>query len=395
MPFEANIRVFNFRFIAAGVLRGVLFYLLLGANVQAQNNRVEGLLIGSLIGDAAGGPDEFQSPDRSIWTQVDTVLSSQGLTELAARFRLKPYSRRPHPESYGQWLADAPAGTVTDDSRFKVMLFRSLEDAGQPDRLAFAQALLAWHADSTSKYGSLPQQWLDEFAYAARWELGERDPARARPPERQWGGIPTMAGQMPFLPLAAIAPANPERAYQMTWDMDFMDNGIGRDLNAALVAGLAEALAPHASWITIEEAMRSTDPYGFGEIAWVPRRLNRWLDKAHDIAKRSEGRPFRLFQLLEAELNAETWWEAWVPMTVVFACAEVASYHPLATMQLIMEFGRDTDSYMQVAGAIFGALYGATIFPEDMRETVDTRLKEDYGVSVDDWVEIVKALRAE
>lgn len=356
------------------------------------DDRIEGLLIGALIGDAGGGPDEFQVPDRSVWTRMDTILTAEGRAALAARFQLKPYIRRPHPESYGQWSANALAGTVTDDSRFKIMFFESLKASGKPSRRAFAEALLNWHADSTSAYGDLPQQWLDEFAYAARWELGERDLRIARPPERQWGGIPTMAGQMPFLPIAALVPAQPERAYSLTWEMDFLDNGIGRDMNAALVAGLAAALSPEASWSSIEEAMRTTDPFGFGEIDWVSRRMNRWLDTAADIAVRSEHRPARLYQLLEEELGAETWWEAWVPMTVVFAAARVASYDPLATMQLIMEFGHDTDSYMQVAGALFGALHGAEVFPLEMRRTVESRLMADYNVSVSDWIQLLQSL---
>lgn len=356
------------------------------------DDRIEGLLIGALIGDAAGGPDEFQAPDRSVWTRTDVTLNAEGRAALAARFRLKPYTRRPNPESYGQWLANAPAGTVTDDSRFKIMFFESLKTSGKPSREAFAEALLAWHADTTSVYGDLPRQWLDEFAYAARWELGERDLRIARPPERQWGGIPTMAGQMPFLPIAALTPGQPAKAYSITWEMDFLDNGIGRDLNAALVAGLAAALSPNASWSSVEAAMRTTDPFGFGEIDWVSRRMSRWLDKAADIAARSENRPARLYQLLEEELDAETWWEAWVPMTVVFAAVRVASYDPLATMQLIMEFGHDTDSYMQVAGALFGALHGAEVFPAAMRRTVASRLMADYNVAVSDWMQVLQSL---
>ena len=388
---KANLRQTYIRFIFLGLLLNISHVM---AAQPSLESRIEGLLIGALIGDAAGGPDEFQTPNRSIWTRTDTILTHQGRAELASRFRLKPYTRRPNPEPYGQWSSNAPAGTFTDDSRFKIMLFKSLEAAGKPDRKAFAKALLAWHADSTSEYGTLPQEWLDEFAYAARWELGERDPERARPPERQWGGIPTMAGQMPFLPLAALAPNNPAKAYLLTWEMDFMDNGIGQDMNAALVAGLSAALAPNADWPTVEMAMRTTDPFGFGEIDWVERRLTRWLDRAHDMAERAEKRPARLYRLFEEELGAETWWEAWVPMTVVFACAHLAEYDPLATMQLILEFGRDTDSYLQVAGALFGALHGADVFPIEMREIVVGRLELDYHASLEAWKKTLATLRS-
>ncbi|MEM1097136.1 MAG: ADP-ribosylglycohydrolase family protein, partial [Bacteroidota bacterium] len=32
------------------------------------HDRIEGLLIGAFIGDAAGGPVEFQAPQRGPWT---------------------------------------------------------------------------------------------------------------------------------------------------------------------------------------------------------------------------------------------------------------------------------------------------------------------------------------
>lgn len=204
-----------------------------------------------------------------------------------------------------------------------------------------------------------------------------------------------MAGQMPFLPAAALHPGEPAAAYMATWHMDFLDTGWGRDMTASLVAGLSRALAPHATWQTIEGAMRSTDPYGFGHVPWVERRVDRWLDTARSIAGRAGGRPAVLYELLEAELGAETWWEAHVPVVVVFAAAETAGYDPLATMQLILEFGHDTDSSLQLAGAFFGALHGADVFPEEMRETVDIRLREDFGESITEWTELLIAYRQE
>ncbi len=371
------------------MLRFVFLLILLPLPAAAQPHlsaRIEGLLIGALIGDAAGGPDEFQAPEQSVWTRTDTVLSDAGIAALRDRFALKPYTRRPFPEPYAHWTADAPPGTVTDDSRFKLLFFQSLEETGRPDRDAFARAILTWHADTTGRYGSLPREWLDEFAYAARWVLGERDLRRALPPERQWGGLPTMAGQMPFLPIAAFHPGDPDAAYRTTWEVDFLDNGVGRDINAGVVAGLAAALAPDASWASVEQAIRETDPFGFAEVPWVQRRATRWLDVAHNAVAQSDGRARRLFAALEATLEAEQWWEAWVPLTVTIACAELARHDPLATMQLIMEFGHDTDSYMQVAGALFGALHGQDVFPDDIQHTLRRRLSDDYEVDLDDWM---------
>jgi hypothetical protein len=397
-------------------LRVVLTALLIIMSVEARpllaqsgaapdaRARIEGLVYGSVIGDAAGGPTEFAPPVRSGWTTRGRPLDAAARAGLADRFRLSEYTAVDEAAPYGPWRDRAPAGTVTDDTRFKILFMRSLDvgsdssgsggpdggDAGDP-AAAFAREIIRWHDEADGPYGDLPRLWLDEFALAARWVLGERNAERARPPERQWGGIATMAGQMPFLPAAALTPGDPESAYMAVWRADFLDNGWGRDMNAALVAGLSAALGDGADFHAVEAAMRGTDPFGFSDVPWVERRVDRWLDGAHDIARRAAGDPARLYELLETELGAETWWEAHVPVTVVFAAAETAHYDPLATMQLILEFGHDTDSSLQVAGALFGALHGPDIFPEEMRRMVRTRLAEDYGVSIDDWVSRLRA----
>lgn len=369
------------RFLTAGLL----VLLLAPTFTMAQptlRDRVEGLILGSLIGDAAGGPWEFQPPQRSRWTRTDTVLTAAGRAALADRFALKAYPKTAEP--YAQWTDYAPPGTVTDDSRFKWLFVQMLAEEATLSNEAFARTLLRFHADTTGPGGPLRQAWLDEFAYAARWILGDRE--HGRPPERSWGGIPTMAGQMPFLLVAALHPGDPEQAYRTTWALDFLDNGYGKDVTAALVAGLAAALADGATWATIEQTIRTVDPYGFGEVPWVPRRVTQWLDVADRAAAEAEGRPARLYRILERDLNAVTWWEAWVPPVVVFAGADLAAYDPLASMQLVLEFGHDTDSYLQVLGAYLGALHGKQVFPEAMRRQVRERMRQEYGVALDDWL---------
>ena len=61
----------------------------------------------------------------------------------------------------------------------------------------------------------------------------------------------------------------------------------------------------------------------------------------------------------------------------------------MASMELMMEFGHDTDSYAQVMGAILGAIHGRSVFPEDMIQTVNSRMKEQFGQNVDDWMVLI------
>lgn len=79
-----------------------------------------------------------------------------------------------------------------------------------------------------------------------------------------------------------------------------------------------------------------------------------------------------------------------MPVVVVFACAEIVDYHPLAAMQLMIEFGYDTDSYVQVMGTIMEAIYGKDVFPVYVRQVVNERMKEHFGQNVDDWMALIK-----
>jgi ADP-ribosylglycohydrolase len=122
----------------------------------------------------------------------------------------------------------------------------------------------------------------------------------------------------------------------------------------------------------------------------VDRQLIKWLDLSHHLVEKADGNIAKLFTLLEENLETTYWWESWVPIVVVIACAEIVDYDPLASMQLMIEFGHDTDSYAQVMGAILGAIHGKSVWPEKIRTTVNDRMKEQFNQNVDDWMNLIK-----
>ncbi len=369
-------------------LKSLIFLIPLGLIGQDINDKIYGMLIGSAIGDAAGGPVEFVHPPlKSQWTTPNTKLTQEALNALADSFKLRDYLKKAEP--FAQWEDYARAGTITDDTRFKIILFNTLiEYDGALTEQNFAQEVLNFRSRVQNKYKSWFDKWIPEIAFATQWVLGQRE--QAYPPERIWGGIPTMEGQMPFLPIAALNLQNPEWCYLKSYELGYFDIGIAKDINSALVAGLARALQQDGNWQNVEKAMRETDPYNYNNVLYVPRRLAEWLDKSHWFVKRADGNVAKLFEILENELQTKTWWEAWVPVVVVFSIAEIAQYDPLASMQLILEFGHDTDSYAQVMGAFMGAIHGKDIFPEKMRNIVNKRMNEQFGQNVDDWMGLIK-----
>ena len=358
-----------------------------GKNMPSLDDKIEGMLIGSAIGDAAGGPVEFVvPPERSYWSTTGEKITREGMEALGGLFKLRPYPKDAEP--FAQWEPYGPAGTITDDTRFKLILFNTLRNFdGVLTRRNFAQSVLDFRETLPEKYKDNYDEWIPEIAFATNWVLGKKD--NAYPVERIWGGIPTMEGQMPFIPVAALNPGDPAWCYLKTYELGYFDIGIAKDINSALVAGLARALQPDGNWENFEDAMRSVDPYKYNEVLYVDRQLIKWLDLSHHLVEKAGGNIARLFSLLEENLETTYWWEAWVPIVVVMSCAEMVEYHPLASMQLIMEFGHDTDSYAQVMGAVLGAIHGKNIWPEEIRIMMNARMKEQFNQNVDDWINII------
>lgn len=381
MPFQKLLLVYLCLILTVPVVSGQ------ENNLSSPASKIEGMLIGSALGDAAGGPVEFvDPPQRSYWTTNDLAITREGIEALGQLFRLRPYEKDAEP--FAQWEPYGPEGTITDDTRFKMILFNTLQShSGVLTRMNFAQSVLDFRETLPEKYKDNFDQWIPEIAYATNWTLGKR--AKAYPAERIWGGIPTMEGQMPFLPVAALNPEDPSWCYRKTYELGYFDIGIAKDINSAIVAGLARALQPDGSWENFEQAMRTVDPYRYGEVLYVERQLVKWLDLSHQLVEKAGGNIARLFALLEENLETTYWWEAWVPVAVVMACAEIVDYQPLASMQLMIEFGHDTDSYAQLMGAILGAIHGKDVWPEGIRTTVNMRMKEQFDQNVDDWMKIL------
>ncbi len=61
----------------------------------------------------------------------------------------------------------------------------------------------------------------------------------------------------------------------------------------------------------------------------------------------------------------------------------------------MMEFGHDTDSYAQVMGAVLGAIHGKEVWDKEMRQTVNNRMKEQFGQNINDWMKLIELYKNE
>lgn len=383
------------------------------------SERIRGLLLGSMIGDALGGPIEFQKSadvaDRVIncraWPD-ERRLTDSDLRDFAASLEMGSYAEfRPETEPYGQWRENAASGTVTDDTRHKMVLVSALKTIAerQPFSLTaedLAQAYRDFAKHSAIKrrpeYRQLCEESFREFDLAARWVLGERDLDIAAPPDRIWAGTPTCCGQMTMPPLAAIYAGRPVEAYRATYEASFFDVGTAKDINASIVAGLSVALqipqpkdvsSRKAAWQKIIDTMRTTDPYRYAKVPFAARPTTDWLDRARKVAKDANGKPKQLYELLLKRGQVRYFWESHFILLLVFATIEFCDYDPLAALAVILDFGHDTDSGAQLLGAFAGALHGPQLFLADLQRPVLKQLADDYDVSLDDWVQLLSQLQ--
>ena len=383
----------------------------------AQANRVRGLLIGGLLGDALGGPVEFKSgpdvdaalPNTRSWPD-DRRVSQTELEALAESIKLHGYEAlRPDTAPYGPWIASAPAGTVTDDSRHKMVLMRALSHAAKTRNWPLNQRDLAkqysdFRPNPKKKHDqqtdALNEEGMREYVYAARWVLGERDLDRAKPIERIWSGISTCSGQMLLPPLSAVFPGRPNAAYRAAFDINFVDAPEARDFAAALVAGLAAVLDRQVDdwparkrWDLLLRTMRTTDPFEFAAVPFAGRPLHRWLDLAKKIATEAKGQPAELFRRLETDGKPVYWWDAHFTLVVPLAILHFCDFNPLASLQLCLDFRHDTDSYAQVAGCLVGAVEGADVFPNRLTKPLLVAVEDQYSVRIEEWMSALDQCR--
>lgn len=407
------------------ILKSGLFVLLTGwcitvpDNISAQqpvsetfiSNKISGLLHGTFIGDALGGPIEFQSHEviqaspnpPKQWVDTTDIMDDEEIKAARERLYLRDYKYvLPFVQPYGCWSQNAAPGSVTDDSRHKMILMYFLRNALKKKQWpvsekTLAQAYLDWSKSPVIKthpgYDTLCPQWLDESYKAINWLKGSRKIGEAYPLERLWNAYPTCYGEMALTPMAALYPGQPEKAYLSAYNLAYFDNGFAKDMIGASVAGLSVALTLDPSkmtheqlWEKIFDAIKSTDPYDYRKVPWCWRAVDRWMYVVDDFVKQANGSPAKLFALFEKEFMYNAKWEAQIPFVVSFACLKICKYDPIAAMQLTIEWGHDHDSYPQFLGAFIGAIYGPDIFKKELRETVAGRLQLDYDENINEWV---------
>lgn len=333
------------------------------------NEKAKGLVWGSLYGDAFGGPFEFLKVQEHPLIKKNIKLNNSQWSQLAKSVRLVDYKMKASP--YGAWEDFASAGTITDDSRHKIIFWSSLKNKKR-NKFSLSNSYVSYFKKNKNY-----QEWLGEYVKSAYFNLDKNHP-HALPPARLWGGIPTQAGQMIYLMNSLFYIDNPKEAYKSTYYLNIFDNGEALDFTSAVVAGLSHALSFNANWDTTKDVMRNTDPYHYSKVPFVKRKVTECIDLAHKLVELADGNPKKLFSMLKQNIKAKTWWEADTAFIISYAFLEMTKDYPLAALALTREFGHDTDSYAQLIGAFLGALYGESLFNTKEISLIKFHIQTNY-----------------
>jgi len=320
-------------------------------------DRTYAAMVAGAIGDAMGGPVEG-------WT-YQRIQETHGMVD-----DLLPYEFAP---DYHNHFRTAP-GSVTDDTRLKHLVAEAMVAEGSPCRRGalprrgdIVWAIVqAYHAAETS----LERGFLEEYALGGVY--GEA--------KLIWGGQMTNGFSMANAPLGMICPGDPEAAFALSFDVDFISDGYAKYAAAMGAAAVAAALEPDSTPTSIvEQALAAAQTHrveGPLTRAWqwydhVFTLNERLVTTAVDLALRHRDvfavREAYYEQLRIGELGSEA------AQTLAVALGMLVAAEGDLRQAIIgcVNYGRDNDSYATLVGAIAGAMHGMSAVPENWRRTVE------------------------
>jgi hypothetical protein len=321
-------------------------------------DRILGSLLGSAIGDALGAPVE-------MWSHGEIAAQHGHIDQLL------PLQRPASPE--GPWGDQLPPGSGTDDTRWKALMITCLtgDDPAQalPWPLTLNPAVLAQQVctqhDRAQAGPPHEQLWLAEWEPVAAAYLAGDAARYGTALARFYGGEMTCAGML-YAPVIGVAyPAAPQQAYRQALAMAMFDQGYARDLTALTAAMTAAAMAPQPSPASILAVIDTVDPKAYAQSRLIGRSASYWYQLSQEVAAQAGQKPWSVaFDLLDQHQQrlafhpAEIW-------LVMLTALQLCAFDFRTTMTFIVNYGRDNDTTAAVAGAILGAMYGATRLPDD------------------------------
>ncbi|MCH1883957.1 ADP-ribosylglycohydrolase family protein [Agrococcus sp. ARC_14] len=279
---------------------------------SAQQDRALGTILASAAGDALGAPYEFKA---AVLPPTPIITKAGGGWEL------------------GEW---------TDDTAMAMPLLRALAEGRSLDNEATLDQIVKTWVDWTYEAKDVGTQTRRVLQHLPRWNAENAEGARLTT-ERLHASTGRTAGNGSLMRTGPVAlgylgdHARAVRAARAISELTHYDDDAG---DASVIWTVAIAHAIETGELELERG-----------ITHLPaERQQRW----RDLASEAEGR-------MPWELTANNGWvvgafqAAWSAITYADTLA--------ATLELAVRCGNDTDTVAAIAGALAGAVYGASALP--------------------------------
>ena len=349
--------------------------------------RMLGMVVGSAIGDAMGSPVEMwhRSDIQKIYGFIDKPIFN---------------ARVASPE--GPWQTNMPAGTTTDDTRWKyLMLQYFLQLKERPNQENFSEFIVKYYDDLKNdlikkdgfkadklEESTLYLTWLQEWVKVVE-KNGRYNPSVQA---KFYGGEMSCAGMLYAPMLGSLYPGDPKAAYAKAFELSLFDIGYAKDLTALTAALTAIAFKENFSADSLWHYHTKIDPYLFSESRLIGRIANNICESAiHDYEEIKKmdfenypaknipfyfsDKPERYFQLLEFYKKMDgklkdTPFHANEIYMITLSTLLYAEGDFNDAMVFVTNYGRDNDTAGAIVGAILGAQIGFLDMPKNWREKV-------------------------
>lgn len=347
-------------------------------------DKILGLLVGSAIGDAMGAPTE-------MWHR-DLIRDQLGYVD-----SLTVLYRPDSPE--GPWEDFMPAGSTTDDTRWKYLMAKYLTKSGEitdslnakdfADYLTESYLVQMKSLKNIDAFDPEPiekqikqMNWLQEWAKVAKpYSEGNIDDY-SYALNRFYGGEMACGGMLYAPMIGGVYPANPIKSYLEAYRLGIFDLGYARDITALTAAMTARAMRPDANYEQILSVCYEIDPLRYinsrliGRMAYKSYQDVKNMAAAArkiDVGSITKLRNYKgdalymaqvdnMYEAMDAHLQQIPFHAGEVHM-INLAAIEFSEGDFQKAMEFAVNYGRDNDTVAAVTGAILGAMHGFKKLP--------------------------------
>ena len=372
-------------------------------------DKLLGVLVGSAIGDAMGAPTE-------MWNRYDMQVEFGHIDGLDSMVR--------EPSAEGIWGMNLPAGSTTDDTRWKALMVDYFSGVGEKpakrdENLSardFAKIIVLnyqQHLENLKKLDDFELEpyedqmrkaaWLKEWVMVGRPFLADDIQGYADALNRFYGGEMVCAGML-FCPIiGAVYPGDPDWAYLQTYEIDIFDHGYAKDISGLTAAMVAAAMVENPNADSVLSVNRSVDPKDYFKSRLVGRTAYKVFKDAKYIVHEArnvnvkevlKNPPIKLAIPLKTQADSVKYAQMTTAYKLLDQKLERYPFHPseihlvnlvalmlsdfdfMKSMEFVINFGRDNDTTAAVTGAILGAYWGAGNLPHKMvKKVLEANLK--------------------